>query len=1003
MPLASNDLYAAWAKTLAERFFGLHIGTQRARLVVTRSLLDEDYPHLGGSAGFLDSVRRGPRFFHNTREDSAMFHSHALALYRLWKTKPDKRPKECFTLPDDAPLYLPHLACLCIGWTVNPDDEELPANAFYDRLSTILPGNEMGPNQLSMWRKLWDGLEDWTNVLNGRRGIFKVEILGHFCHVGIPLSQVLLTPSRISRLPELFVTTGLADNWENADESNLRHILVANESRTRGALGGLVFREIQDEESMIGKAALERLLEYLNESSFREWPPSGLISTKTKVAADGPRRTTFNVRLVLEKIELPDSWNCRFGVLGEQPPDASTGSSGWYFTKAAETLGGLWLASNEHSSDSFIDASEWVDSLQRGLSINCVPTAGQDEDEALLRLTGRGIRVFHETGWIGQRLVEEDCLPSSGGCFILVAANAIEAFSTWADRFRNHGGTVSDFTREGLPEGSSLLHLDRVELAGEQLIKDFPEGSVSKTKSKSCLYLRGGSQLQGTGQQQVYLPYDPPDVVLVAPDHVRLESAGATLEESTENGHAWSIPEGMPGLTTRQFRLEISPEANQIRITTVSDEAWIPQVVTFGVGREAALGANFAEDAEVRFDHLGRRHEGVGILGSIIDDTSWDEEPKPKHWEFDERNIELGNAASLEDTEHSGWCLLEALAQSRRVSTREFRRLCERILGMWPRNAWSEARWIRALCHVEVERDNRGRIAYIYPVPAHAYLLPWKRDGQWLVSLGGCPTRTALRKLLDAANELSVGVHAKHQESWIVPPRWLCSSENLDAIQLVLEEAGIQIAYKEDHPLPLSATVAEWSASLTTWKSGLAWLDGAPPAKERIFNPRHFHMSSNEAFSCPYKLISITDSITEKHQWNMLHYNGGWQGKPSHAFLLDPSWGKWLSMLKIAAEFPQQNPDEEKFRTPLPFVTETNSLHVPASLAFPTLLSRALVACTGMSPATLLEGSPQYKTDSQFTPCDEPAYVGVCHRYDDLHPSVVGLTCAKVGAKPVEI
>lgn len=480
----SNDPYGSWARTLLDRFFGLHMSGQRARLAVTRSLLDEDYPHLGGSAGFLECVRRGPNVCSAPHHGAAMIHTHALHLYRMWRLPLERRPERCFTLPDDAPLYLPHLAALCIGWTVNPDDEDLPSNAFYERLETILPGHSMGTVQLSQWRKLWDGLEAWTQRLTGKRGIFEVEILGSFVHVGIPLSQVLLTPRKVANLPELFVNTGLADLWKSADASQVRHILVDNESRTRSALGGLVFREIRDENSAIGKSALERLLEYLGDSKFREWSPDGINLNAVRSAPEGCAKSLLRVRLVLERIELPDGWKCCFGVLGEQPPDASTKTSGWSFIKVAEHLGGLWLASNEHSSGMPIDAAEWGDSLQRGLSIDYPPSLGQDQDEIELRLLGRGIRVFHETSWIGPMLVEDDCLPSTGGCFVLVMESALEEFSKWENRFRERGGTVSNFTLMGLPSGASIFHINSVEYAGDQLIKEFPETSFSRSKTK---------------------------------------------------------------------------------------------------------------------------------------------------------------------------------------------------------------------------------------------------------------------------------------------------------------------------------------------------------------------------------------------------------------------------------------------------------------------------------------------------------------------------------------
>lgn len=999
-----NDPYASWSRTLLDRFFGLHMAGQRARLVVTKTLLDQDCPHLGGNAGFLEVVKRGPRFLQEPRFGAESFHSHAQRLFFLWKNPAD-RPAECFSLPDDAPLYLPHLAALCLGWTVGSDEDELAPNAYYQRLATILPDHGMNWEQLGEWRKLWDGLESWTAKLEGRRGSFEVEILGHYSNVGIPLSQVVLTQSKIANLPELFVTTGLATRWGNVDAESLRMALVYEEARSRAALGGMLFREIQDERSKIGRVVVERLLEFLADPVFREWRPRFHgIGTDSGSTEQDHQKSSVRVVLVLEATDAPAGWRCRFGVLGCDPPDAPSGSIRWSFHKVDERFGGLWLAHNEHSGDQPIDAGDWVKALADGLSIDYKPAAGLDDQATVLRLPPRRIRIFQETGWIGQRLVEEDGLPTSGGCFIFITSSAGAAVDNWLSAFKERGGIISDYTRSGLPLGSQLLHLSGLERVEDRVLQNFPERSVSRKQTTSCIYLRGGSQVQGTGRQNVYLPYDPPDVVLLAPPHVMLRSEGAAVVEDMALGALWKIPKGLPGLEPRQFRLEISPDASQVRLSAVSEEyEWSAQSTTFAVGRETTLGADFSEDAAVRFDQFGARTGGHGIVGGLIDAASSRDRISSREWSFDDRQLELGAPAVSGDAEHPAWCLCESLAQSKRITAQEFRRRCERILNWWPRYAWSEARWLRALCHVEVERDNRGRIAYVHPVAAHAYLLPWKNSGRWLAVLAGCPTRMALCNLLEAATQLSVEVRVMQRSSALTPPRWLLCSRDFTAIELTLAEAGVSLAAEYSNPLPLSAMLAQWAASMDEWSTTLQWLDGAPPAGDNVFDPRRFQMSPHNSFNCPYKLITIIDTLNDRHRWYLLHDNGALREGPRYAFLLDPSWGKWLSMSKVASEFPVFSDDEEA-AAPLPFEVSDWRLHVPASLVFPSMLSRALLTSSGLVPGTLNSGSPYYSNDYVwFTPRDEPPYTGACHVYSDLHPLVAQTVCGKLEARLFEV
>ena len=165
--------------------------------MVSKELLDEEFAHHGGSAAFVEAVQKGPVCW---ADRDLSLHETALKLFADWKTR--CLPSDIFELPDEAPPFLPHLGILCLSWTIG--DENLAANAFYERLSRLVPNDGLDTNHLKKWRPLWDSIEEWTSNLEGKRGIFRVELLGRLAHVGIPLSQVLFTGSRIARLPEFF-------------------------------------------------------------------------------------------------------------------------------------------------------------------------------------------------------------------------------------------------------------------------------------------------------------------------------------------------------------------------------------------------------------------------------------------------------------------------------------------------------------------------------------------------------------------------------------------------------------------------------------------------------------------------------------------------------------------------------------------------------------------------------------------------------------------------------
>lgn len=1000
------DPYAGWARSLLDRFFGEHMNGQQARLMVSRELLDEDYPHLGGSAGFIASVTRGPQFLAGPDFGAECFHNHALLLNRLWRRPVEKRPESCFTLPDDGPLFLPHLAMLCVGWTV--EDETLPGHAFYERLEKVLPHHGIDSGELGQWRPLWDGLHEWTERLGGKRGYFVVEWFGHRVNVDIPRSQVILTPSKIARLPELFVFTGLAATWneKTTTREHIRAVLLANEARARSVLGNLLYEEIRDG-SEIGNAGIARLREFLRCPEYRELivDPSGIGGSNHGSGSGGregetgstSRIPTLSLRLVLEKAGNPAGWRSCFGLLGDDPPAVPDGQPGWRFQRVDPAFGGLWLATNEHSGNHSINAVAWGRPLSDGwrILVEGLPGLGL---ETALAFPARTIRIFPQQ-WIGGRLVEGESLPATGGCYVLVTPKAREDFSKWLVAFEANGGKSTDYTRTGLPLMTSLVHLDNLAAVDDELRQKFPEQAVSRIQRQSTINLRGGSRIQSVGAQRVYLPYDPPDVVFTAPCPATLIVDGATATEEHTEANAVV---GLPGTPARQFKLDLLPDATIVRITSASCEAdWIPEVVDFAIGREAMLGANSAEEEDARFDRFGKRSGGAGILGPFID-VECDDTRENVSSDFQDASFELGKTCTKSDIDHPCWQLLEALSQVRRVNAREFRRRAERILGWWDRYAWSEARWTRALCHVEVERDNRGRLAYVYPVKAHAYFLPWKADGAWLAVIGGCPTRRALEALVADSPTIGVTVHVMERSSPLVPPRILLRSSDPQSIQLAVECCGIELCPSlsdNREPLAISEAIARWAGGLDEWIDGLNWLDGPAPQSESEFCPQLFRMSTDEEFHCPCRLVTLTDTLTQRHQWHVLSHRPI-LANPRHAFLLDPSWGKWTSIYRVSPGLPEHAGSSDEDLFPIPFDQATSSLLIPASLAFPTILSRALLTCSGLSPTVETRCEEYTREDSRYLPDEAPTYEGACHRYHHVPSLMAEIVSTKVKAWP---
>jgi hypothetical protein len=563
--MKNRDPYAIWARVLLDRFFGCHMAVQRTRLMVTRELLDEEFAHHGGAAAFVEAVTKGPAVMSGK---GLSLHDTALNLWSVWEALSGSG-RTLFDLPDGAPPYLPHLGILCLGWTI--EDDDLAANAFYDRLENIVPDHGLDTNHLREWRRLWDGLKNWTANLEGKRGIFEVELLGRLAHVGIPLSQVLFTGPRIARLPEFFATTGLAGMARAGvvSDAHVRNVVADNQHVANQHLGRGMVREILGENEL-GKASIERLRDYLDDPDFRHWTPDASTFTRAGVEAGGgqvgPVVPTIPLRLVMEKIDNPNGWRCFFGVLGEDPP---SDESGWTFRKVDNAFGGLWLASNRYSGDGFIDACEWGVELTEEVSVSVRDDSSNDAEKMALRLPRRPIRVF-PVRWHGQMLVEDGTLPGEGGCFVLVGPAVQAEFRVWIGNFLSEEGIVSDYTLSGLRDQTSFFYLDKLERLGPALRNRFPAGELTLSGEPRRISLVGGSQVQSGGRQKAYLPFDLPEIVFDCPEGAELEVIGAELEELPSTSAA---PDGFPGGTIRQYHFVGEAKEDIVTITSTSSNS----------------------------------------------------------------------------------------------------------------------------------------------------------------------------------------------------------------------------------------------------------------------------------------------------------------------------------------------------------------------------------------------------------------------------------------------
>lgn len=990
------DNYNGWAVALAKHFFGPHMSGKRTRLTVNREFLNEEFGYIGGFDGFISAVKNGPRwsFF---RTDPGL-HEKAINTYKIWKRPKERRPEGYPMLPNDAPPYLPFLVLLCLAWTADDEITHLSGNSFYDRLGLILPDHGMETKYLSKWRTLWEALETWSHQLGGKYGIWKIEVVG-LAHVGIPCSQTILTPCKLRRLPWLFHVTSLAlaakSNIPNAKQIKAK--LLQKESYTSSVLGNFLTKQIKDSTD-IGAGLINLLQEQLENPESRIYEEH-LDSDRHRGENDNEAVTAFPLRVALERSNKDDKWHLRYCLLEENAPVGNAEEQKWSFIKKGiSTHGPFWIALSQN-----VPVSVSEHHMQPDYTFQ-VEFEAEDEDGAKslqLRTRKRGIRIFRN--WVCQNfLFEEYDLPDSGGCYLLVHREQKSHLATWLSEFEASGGKSTLFPQDGLPAYFQLIYLEGLERSSQDVLSRFPEKTASTTKP-SYLSFSGGSRIQGAGAERLYLAYDLPTVVMESRGEVSLNAIGAMLVEIPDDT---GIHNKLPGNRLQEFEIEIEKDLASATFEVINSQTSdILETRTIGVTQH--LLDNFDRDiAEaIQFDHFGQATDRKGIFGYMLDSPEAQRQKQNPHADLG-RYIQYGSAQfrDCEVIDDKRWDLLESLCLKTRITAREFRRKVESISGEWQAYAWSDLRWLRALGHVEIQRDKKGRIAYIYPVKPCGFKLPWMKGSSVYFGIAGCPTHAELELLKKNTIELGCKIHAHDRDSSILPPLIVVEGDE-DSVRLCLDNAKFE-CMGATHGAPDAEKVADWAGSLDEKCKDFYWQPGYVSNPESVFDPEQFRMRPANDFSGPYRLYSIPDSYSTHNKWHALMKTPAIfddNDDIRHAFLVDPSWGKWIALGRTSQLVPEEIGCPDIEHTPLPYDSQNSELIVPASLRFPSMLSRALLMCSGMPPRVVRPSHHFAEYGSLFLPESDMPYTRTCYAYRLVPLQIAQVVCSKVAAWPVDV
>jgi hypothetical protein len=424
--------YLAWNDALAGKFFNPEFKGRRIFLYVTASLLAE----LGGGNGgelddFLRAVKDGPQWAYGGNVCEK-----ALRCLFNWRRGGLEYPP-----------YLGYLALFALAAGL---DGDFAPNAYYPRLRKLLSEPPVvGPSstypRFAEMRRVWGDLELWSvRDKRGDLGFFQLSAPGRFVHVGVPISQVILTEQERSALPAVFADSGLAA-VSNPSEPLMRQCLLrygASRLRNRTLLA------LQDS---FGKAGESELIISAALQELDEW--DGTLAEQKECA----RQKRGSARICLTEIDdiggrIKARIRCR--LQGEFPEGLLELSDGNQVYQCEKEIDGWSTPLCRAESGAEFDAADlnWSEPFQ----------LSEGGERLRFQMPASEARVFasgEEEDMNGY--IEVQSLPREQKVFVLANESAVSEIEQWARH------SCDGFRRvkvlRGLPIGWKMFAIERVQ------------------------------------------------------------------------------------------------------------------------------------------------------------------------------------------------------------------------------------------------------------------------------------------------------------------------------------------------------------------------------------------------------------------------------------------------------------------------------------------------------------------------------------------------------------
>ena len=972
--------YSVWNDKLLNYFFGSFASNQSVRITVTEELLDSEFEELGGFSSFKKALVKGPEWPAEMRNglgsDPQTFLGRSFGLFEQWQRGP--RHHEYIEDSWDGPPFFNYLCALCLAWTL--ESNEFTDAAFYPRLELIYPEHGLGTLRMKKLASLWEGLENWTKRFEFKNGKFEVECLGHNQHVGLPKSQVILTPGKIEKTPELFYDLALSPD-DLLNQENLRQRILSEFDPNSFLLGRYIYSEI-NQSSELGISALNQLLDY-----FQAWDGHVPYRFNNASAASRSEKSEDLGRagIVAGLRYLPDlnSWlPVRMAHIPELPDGELklVVNDKLYISQIRNGVGEPLIHQDGESAFELLFADIEAHAF---LPISwCSEYEGEREVVCAIKRPSP-IQCFNWTA-TGECLIQLPALPSEGYAYALVQSSFEEHFKSWCEE--SGVKHTTELPQSGLGADERLFHVEDIGNATPEQWAMFPDGGDSKRKRPRRMTLIGGSRQRREKAQKTYLPFDPPNLKIEAQGNVSFDLKNCELEEVSHE--AASLPSWVkPNSSTKIFEITPTSGTNRVQITA-NREAEIIGQVSFRILNRDDLEPVEAEN--YKLNRLGLKEEcefKEGVNGVIV--------PAATQYEFEEGPYSTWPKfdANQDSTQN---IFMDWLSSQKSVPYNRLSNFCTRRLSVDLRktNLANEIKSLFNLGHLEIQIDSRGRWSYVHATKPALYPLPYLADGKFQFVLGGCYPSSLVQRVARECNrveELELDCHPQLGDRRFnyrfVPNRITVFADSINDVVNLGRAIGIHVCDS-----PPSWDIANWCAGTDQWQEQLRWHIGEMAHADASYDPPLYRtkVPANWPKWGDYNLVRTKDSQTKKHfSYSLVKRE---QDEFLHALCGHKTWGTWLTHRHmLTTKFPFLV-DEG---IPIAYEPVERLLILPLELDPPPLFTRALSLCSGFASRRVSPEEYGAYLDQNFG----FKYEGPCIAYPSVPKTVADLLLEKLGAK----